>query len=78
MEYSACLEALFSENAICGVCDSNTATVICETTGIFFRYDPATNKSTKLSTGRKPSPLNAYGVIDPKRKLFIFAWGRLM
>jgi len=64
------LGGYFAANAICGY-DSNTATVICETTGTFFRYDPATNTSTKLSTG-STIPLNAYGVIDPKRKLFIF------
>jgi hypothetical protein len=60
----------FSTPAICGY-DSNTATVICEISNVFFRYDPATNTGTQLSVGQ-PIPLNAYGVIDPKRKLFIF------
>jgi hypothetical protein len=63
------LGTYFSTNAICGY-DTNTATVICTTSNIFFRYDPATNTNTKLSN--QFIPLNANGVIDPKRKLFIF------
>jgi hypothetical protein len=54
----------------CGY-DPNTQTVICTTTGIFFRYDPATNTNTQLSTNQW-TPYAASGVIDPKRKLFIF------
>jgi hypothetical protein len=57
-------------SAVCGY-DPNTQTVICSTTGVFFRYDPATNTNTLLSTGQS-IPSSAYGVIDPKRKLFIF------
>jgi hypothetical protein len=56
--------------AICGY-DPNSLTVICNSTGTFFRYDPATNTNTQLSTGQYP-PYSATGVIDPKRKLFIF------
>jgi hypothetical protein len=56
--------------AICAY-DPNTLTVICNSTGVFFRYDPATNTNTQLSTGQYP-PYSATGVIDPKRKLFIF------
>jgi hypothetical protein len=54
----------------CGY-DPNSMTVICNTTGVFFRYDPATNTNTLLSTGQN-IPFTATGVIDPKRKLFIF------
>jgi hypothetical protein len=57
-------------SAICGY-DPNTQTVICNSTGVFFRYDPATNTNTLLSTGQFP-PYAGSGVIDPKRKLFIF------
>jgi len=56
--------------AVCGY-DPNTQTVICNSTGIFFRYDPATNTNTQLSTGQN-IPYSASGVIDPKRKRFIF------
>jgi hypothetical protein len=55
---------------VCGY-DPNTQTVICNSTGVFFRYDPATNTNTLLSTGQY-IPYSSWGVIDPKRKLFIF------
>ena len=56
--------------AVCGY-DPNTQTVICNSTGVFFRYDPATNTNTLLSTGQN-IPYESWGVIDPKRQLFIF------
>jgi len=58
------------DSALCAY-DPNTQTVICNTTGTFFRYDPATNTNTLLSTGQYP-PYSGYGAIDPKRKLYIF------
>ena len=60
-----------SNNAICGY-DPNTLTVICVSSSIdFFRYYPATNTYTQLSTN-SPVPYASFGVIDPKRNLFIF------
>ena len=57
-------------SAVCGY-DPNTQTVICNSTGVFFRYDPATNTNTLLSSGQN-IPYSSTGVVDPKRKLFIF------
>ena len=60
-----------SNSAICGY-DPNTLTVICvSSTNVLFRYYPATNTYTQLSTN-SPVPYAAFGVIDPKRNLFIF------
>ena len=59
-----------SNSAVCGY-DPNTQTVICTSSGVFFRYNPATNTYTQLATS-SAAPSYSYGVIDPKRKLFIF------
>ena len=60
-----------SNSAICGY-DPNTLTVICvSSTNVLFRYYPATNTYTQLSTNLSV-PFAAFGVIDPKRNLFIF------
>jgi hypothetical protein len=62
--------AYWSGEAICGY-DPNTQTVICTSSDAFLRYDPASNTYTLLSSGQHV-PYTAYGVIDPKRKRFIF------
>jgi hypothetical protein len=57
-------------SAICGY-DPNTQTVICTSSDIFLRYNPATNTYTRLSSDQHV-PYAASGVIDTKRKRFVF------
>lgn len=51
--------------------DPNSLSVICNATGTFLRYNPVSNTYTSLATSQNV-PYTASGVIDPKRKLFIF------
>jgi len=51
--------------------DPNSQTVLCAGNSTVVRYDAITNTYTKLAISQNV-PYSATGVIDPKRKLFIF------